>query len=103
MVNEKFNVNFANTYTNSKADLGGINFSNNTFSPNYDFDLSEIDQYSDLNIKQIDVSAGADYQINDNFALNLGFTYRRYADDDPYVEDGTGEAYITNFSVSYLF
>lgn len=69
----------------------------------YDYDLSTVHEYSDLDIQQIDLSVGADYQVDDNFSVGLGFTYLRYDDDEPYLDDGTGEAYITNVSVSYLF
>lgn len=79
------------------------NFANTSLSSNYDYDLSDIEQYSDLDISQIEISANAAYMFNDNVSLNLGFTYLRYDDDEPYLEDGTGEAYITNFSVSYFF
>ena len=69
----------------------------------YDYDLSTVHNYSDLDIQQIDLSVAADYQVDDNFSVGLGFTYLRYDDDEPYLYDGTGEAYITNVSVSYLF
>ncbi len=69
----------------------------------YDFDLSTVDNQSDLDIQQWDLSVGADYKVDDNFSVGLGFTYLRYDDDEPYLYDGTGDAYITNISVAFLF
>lgn len=69
----------------------------------YDYDLSTVDEYSDLDIQQIDLSVGANYQVDDNFSLGLGFTYLRYDDDEPYLYDGTGEAYIYNVNMTYVF
>lgn len=69
----------------------------------YDYDLSTVHEYSDLDIRQIDLSVGADYKVDDNFLVGLGFTYLRYEDDEPYLYDGTGDACIYNVSVSYLF
>lgn len=102
LVNEKLNLSFANTYADSQAKMGHIGFSSNDI-PNYDFDLYSIDEYSDLNIQQIDFTTEANYQINENFSLNLGFSYQWYDDDEPYIDDGTGEAFIGNIGISYYF
>lgn len=102
MVNEKLNLSFTGTYTNSTAEMDQIHFSSTDLA-NYDFDLSTVHTYSDLDVAQTDLSVAANYQIDDNISVGCGFTYLRYDDDEPYLDDGTGEAYITNVSVSYLF
>ena len=76
-----------------------------TIAGSYDYDLSTVDEYSDLDIRQIDVSVGADYKVDDNFSLGLGFTYLRYEDNEcgAYRHDDSGDACIYNVSMSYLF
>jgi long-subunit fatty acid transport protein len=102
LVTEKFNLSFSGTYTDAEAEMDQIDFSSNALA-GYDFDLSTVDEYSDLDIQQIDLSVGANYQVDDNFSVGLGFTYLRYDDDEPYLYDGTGVAYISNMNVSFLF
>jgi len=76
-----------------------------TIAGGYDYNLSTVDNYSDLDIRQIDLSVGADYKVDDNFSVGLGFTYLRYEDDERGAErhDDSGDACIYNVSVSYLF
>ena len=101
---ERLSLTFSGTYTDSEAEMDQLrNYSGLTEPANYDYDLSTVHEYSDLDIRQIDLSVGADYKVDDNFSLGLGFTYLRYDDDEPYLYDGTGEACIYNGSVSYLF
>ena len=70
----------------------------------YDYDLLTVHEYSDLNIQQLDLSVGLDYQITNNLTAGCGLTYLDYEDDAPYVYgDDSGSAYITNLGISYLF
>ena len=106
---EKWNLFFTGTYTNSEVEMEQMRDYSGVLDPKmagagYDYDLSTVHEYSDLEIQQIDLSVGVDYQITNNLSAGCGFTYLKYDDDAPYVYgDDTGSAYITNLSVSYLF
>jgi len=102
VVNEKLNLSFTGTYTDSEAEMDQIDFSSADLA-NYDFDLSTVHTYSDLHVAQTDLSVAANYKVNNNTSVGCGFSYLRYDDDEPYLDDGTGEAYMSNVSVSYLF
>jgi hypothetical protein len=107
LVNEKLNLSFTGTYTDSTAEMDQLNDYTSSvpaaMAATYDYDLSTVHTYSDLDVAQTDLSVAANYQVADNVSVGCGFTYLRYDDDEPYLEDGAGEAYITDLSVSYLF
>jgi len=106
LFNERLNLSLTGTYTQSDAEMDQLrNYSGLTEPASYDYDLSSVDEYSDLDIRQIDVSVGADYKVDDNFSVGFGFTYLEYDDDERggYRHDDSGDAYIANVSVSYLF
>jgi len=103
-VNEKLNLSFTGTYTDSTAEMDQLrNYTGSPMPSGYDYDLSTVHTYSDLDVAQTDLSVAANYLVADNVSVGCGFTYLRYDDDEPYLEDGAGEAYITDFSVSYSF
>ena len=102
------NLSLTGTYTESEAEMDQMrNFGIPAGMPaaSYDYDLSTVDNYSDLDIRQIDLSVGADYKVDDNFSLGLGFTYLRYEDNEcgAHRHDDSGDACIYNVSMSYLF
>ena len=75
-----------------------------SISGSYDYDLSTVHEYSNLDIQQTDLSVGVNYQITDNLSTGCGVTYLKYNDDASYVYgDDTGSTYITNIGASYLF
>ena len=104
---EKWNLSFTGTYTDSKVgmeqmkDYSGLH---DPISGGYDYDLSTVHEYSDLDIRQLDLSINVDYQMRDNLLLGCGVTYLSYEDDASYVYgDDTGSVYITNLNVAYSF
>ena len=107
LLTERLNLSLTGTYTDSEAEMDQLQNYTGLHEGNidtvYDYDLSTADEYSDLDIQQIDLSVAANYQVDDNCSVGLGFTYLRYDDDEPYLYDGTGEGYISNINVSYLF
>lgn len=75
LLNERLNLSLTGTYTQSDAEMDQLrNYSGLPEPASYDYDLSTVDEYSDLDIRQIDLSVGASYQVDDNFSLGLGFT-----------------------------
>jgi len=75
-----------------------------SISGSYDYDLSTVHEYSNLDIQQIDLSIGADYRITNNLSTGCELTYMKYEDDALYVYgDTSGSAKIINLGVSYLF
>ncbi len=69
--------------------------------PNYNYDLSLVHTYSDLDISQTELALKADYQWDKNLSFGCGVTYLRYEDDAPYLFDGSGDAYLAHLTVSY--
>ncbi|MCD6353643.1 MAG: MtrB/PioB family outer membrane beta-barrel protein [Proteobacteria bacterium] len=105
-VNQKLTVGISSSYSDSKAKIRDLVFDSTQVSgtpAGYNYDLSEVDNYSELDIQQLDFAINADYRVRENISMNIGFNYRRYDDDEPYLEDGTGEAYLTNISLLYRF
>ena len=106
LINSKLTVGVSSSYTDSKAKISNLAFDISQVSgtpAGYDYDVSDVDTYSELDIQQFDFAITADYSIRENISMNIGFNYRRYDDDEPYLEDGTGEAYISNISLLYRF
>lgn len=103
IVNDKLSFDLSNTYTIAKTDMKEPGFRHTTLSGSYDYDLSDIEQYSELDISKIELFTNARYMIHDNVALNLGIGYLRYNDYEPYLEDNTGDVYTINFSLQYFF
>lgn len=104
---EKLNLTLSGTYTDSESGMDRLQDYSALCEKlagmgAYNYDLSTVHTYSELNIAQTDISLQASYQLDENLSLGCGFTYLEYDDDEPYLYDGTGEAYLTHFSISYF-
>ena len=69
----------------------------------YDYDLSTVNAYSDLDIQQFGIELDIAYDITPEFALGIGGAVYIYEDDAPYLFDDDGELYIGRVSLSYVF
>ena len=69
----------------------------------YDYDLSGVPEYSDLDIHQLGLELDATYQIKQDLALGVGFSMNIYQDNDPYVFDDDGKLYVVGASLNYVF
>ena len=112
---EKVSFNVSSAYTDSKAHMesfelsgtGGITFSD--MSTRYNDNFSQVPNYSDLHIRELDLTLGASYMINKNFSLSLEYNYLYYGDADPYLGtptdpyDTTGRAHIGMLTLTYSY
>jgi len=101
---EKLDLSLVASYTKSTAEMDTIDFSSDALSSHHcDFDLSGISEYSNLDIDQIGISLKADYRVSDKWTAGLGLGYEKYADNDPYLEDGSGDNYSATVGLTYHF
>ncbi len=103
---EKLNLTLSGAYTDSDSGMDQLSDYSELCEQlagmsAYNYDLHTVHTYSELDIKQTEVSLQAIYQLDKHLALGCGFSYLRYDDESPYLYDGSGKAYLANFSVSY--
>ena len=72
------------------------------FTRDYDYDFSEVNEYSDISIMKLDLSCDVSYRINDHFRISGNYTYLYYDDKELYLYDGSGNAHIGRISMSYI-
>ena len=114
---------FANfTYTKSKQGFDNINIPNkikelqqmgaqagpNWVAQNYVWgavipDFSNVDDWTDLEMSQIQLNVGGSYGITDKISLLTSFTYQDYNDEEYYIEDDDGSYYAVNVAIEYKF
>jgi|GEM_PF-2301763 len=109
----KLNLNLSLAYSVSNAEMDTITFDNISgqlgFDPAasgmalYDYDFAEVHKLSDLDITQWDVSLGADYQFTPRFSLHAGINYIDYDEDEVFLADESGSAYIAMLNLTYWF
>lgn len=74
---------------------------------NYAYNFAGVNAYSDLDIKEWDITLDSDYQINNYLSANVGVTALYYKDDNYRAlesngrDQGTGQAYIGMLSLIY--
>lgn len=109
---ENLSFSVSSAYTDSKAHIEGFELNGPTtenefiteeegFTRYYNYDFSEVPEYSDLHIRELDLTCGASYMISKNFALGAEYNYLYYGDADPYLYDGTGRAHIGMLTLTY--
>jgi|GEM_PF-1967561 len=92
-----------------EIELGGpttddeITAGTNDFTRDYSYDVSEIDDYSDIEMKSLDLTVGASYKIGAHFAVSAEYTYLYYNEAEYYLYDGSGDVQFGSLSVSYIF
>lgn len=103
---EKLNLTLSGTYTDSDSGMDRLGDYSELCEElagmeAYNYDLHTVHTYSDLSIEQTELSLRASYQLDENLSLGCGLSYMEYDDNEPYLFDGSGEAYLANFSISY--
>jgi len=109
----KWDISLSGTYTYSQAEMDMITFDNINgqlgFDPAtngmsmYDYNLSKVHTYSDLEIQQWDVSFGVTYQVSTKTSLSAGINYMSYDEDEQYLADESGSAYSGVVNLAYWF
>ncbi len=111
------------TYTYSKAGFGNVSFPNvmpqlmalNPLSPqNYAWGsfkadwpshyptFEEMNDFSDLRMDTIDMSAVANYRVTDKLLMNFSVDYRKFNDKEYYIYDGDGSITYVGVGLQYL-
>jgi hypothetical protein len=94
------------SYTDATAGMDSLVFQEpgtGLASGFYDYDLSTVHQYSDLDIQQFGFELDVAYDITPELAIGIGGAVYIYEDDAPYLFDDDGELYIGRVSFSYVF
>ncbi len=66
-------------------------------------DFSNIDDWTDLEMSQIQLNIGGSYSITDRISLLTSFTYEDYNDQEYYIEDDDGSYFAVNAAIEYKF
>jgi long-subunit fatty acid transport protein len=103
---EKLNLTLSGSYTVSDGGMDALSDYSALCNQladmvSYSYDLHTVHTYSDLDITQKEVSVQAAYRLDDNFTLGAGISYMRYDDAEPYLYDGSGDAYFVSIGMSY--
>lgn len=69
----------------------------------YDYDFTGVHENSDLNIQQWDIALEGIYQLTSRLALSAGINYINYNEDEIYLADESGSAYIAMLNLRYWF
>lgn len=66
--------------------------------------MTNVENYSDLEYEQIEVNLGGTYAFTDTLSLAAKAGYQLFGDNEPYVYgDQDGDAYYGNLGVAYRF
>jgi hypothetical protein len=65
--------------------MPAVSYTDETAPRAWDNDFSQVDQYSDLDYTQLDLSLGASYRLAPRTQVFAGMTYQDFVDDEPYV------------------
>ncbi len=105
---KKLNLTLSGVYTDSDSGMHSLGDYAGTglceelgIEGAYNYDLSNVHHYSELDIKQTELSLRASYQVDKTLSLGCGLSFLDYSDDDPYLFDASGDAYLAYFSISY--
>jgi hypothetical protein len=103
---ENLSFNISSAYTDSKAHIESFEYDKGTTAfpereGRYGYDMSNVPGYSDIHIRELDLTCGASYMISKNFSLAAEYNYLYYGDADPYLYDGTGRAHIGILTLTY--
>ena len=109
----KLNLSLSLAYSDSQAEMDTITFDDINgqlgFDPStsgmamYDYDFTAVHEYSKLDIKQWDVTFGADYRLSSRASLYAGINYIDYDEETSYLADESGSAYIAMLNLTYWF
>ncbi len=102
---EKTNIFFNLAYTDSTASYDQVNYPtppNGQPGIGY-YDFTRVNSYSDLDIDQFDITLNGSYQFTQMVGLQLGGAYRVYTDNEPYLFDESGDLWVINAGLSFLF
>jgi hypothetical protein len=104
MPSEKTSIFLNLAYTDSTASFDQINVPDPAEQPAVgNFDFTEIHEYSDLDVSQLDFTLNGAQKLTDRMTLKLGGAYRVYDDNEVYLFDGSGDLWVFNAGLSFLF
>jgi hypothetical protein len=106
---EKLSMTLTGSYTDSTAEIDGVSFNEGDWTgydpatQGYDYDLTGVEEYSDLDIQQFSLELDLSYELSSDLAMGLGLAVSVYEDNDPYLFDDDGVLYVLGGSVNYVF
>lgn len=104
MPSEKTSIFFNLAYTDSVASYDQVNMPDPHEQPAIGYyDFTQINSYSDLDVKQFDITLNGSHRFSDRVALQLGGAYRIYEDNEVFLFDGTGDLWVLNAGLSFFF
>ncbi len=104
MPSEKTSLFFNLAYTDSVASYDQVNYPDPADQPAIGYyDFTRVNSYSDLDVKQFDITLNGTYQFTDMVGLQLGGAYRIYKDNEVYLFDQSGDLWVINAGVSFFF
>ena len=83
--------------------IGQLGFDPAAIGMVYDYDFTGVHENSDLNIQQWDIALEGIYQLTSRLALSAGMNYINYNEDEIYLADESGSAYIAMLNLRYWF
>ena len=111
---EKLNIDVSITYNHAEASMESISLTE-PFTPTpgtplagfySDFEgrIGLVENYSDLEYTQIDLSIGGSYDFTERLYATASATYSDFDSDEEYVYgDESGSAYYGNVGIGYRF
>lgn len=110
---DALNFNLSGAYTNSEGytetiDLGGptslteaLLAAGTAHERWFNYNFSDVSDYSDLDIEEIDLTAGFAYEVTSQLSVGAEYNFLYYRDKDPYLADGTGGAHIGLINLTF--
>ncbi|MBN2331889.1 MAG: hypothetical protein JXO49_06770 [Deltaproteobacteria bacterium] len=113
---DKLNFNGSIVWNKGKAEMDDVNAGTYTGANpgatatdpgfagmNHYVALPAFEEYSDLEINQVEYSLGAVYNLTDSISFNLNASYLDYSDDEPYLYDTDGDVIYVNGGMTMRF
>jgi len=104
MPTEKTSIFLNLAYTDSDASYDQVNYPAPADHPAIGYyDFTRVNSYSDLDIRQFDITLNGSHQFTDMVGLKLGGAYRIYKDNEVYLFDESGDLWVVNAGLSFFF
>jgi predicted porin len=109
---EKLSIDASITYNQAEASMESISLTEpftptgvlEAFYSDFEDRIGLVENYSDLEYTQIDVSIGGSYDFTDRLYATASATYSDFDSDEEYVYgDESGSAYYGNVGIGYRF
>jgi hypothetical protein len=94
---------YAGTAGSFDIDLDSRNLIKQPGGMDYDLFSEAVAGYSDLDVNQLSLILGTNYQLDDRWILHGMGGYNDYGDNDPYLFDTTGRRFFLQLGAALSF